>query len=243
MASAEPSATDDGAQEVRSCFVVRVWMPDRPGALGHVAGRIGAVGGDVLGIDVVDRGADRAIDELTVDLAPSRVALLTREVNAVDGVDVEEVRAVPSPPGDPRIVALSWSTRLLRADSPGTLQQALCEAAASLLHADWSAVARPDEGTLFCGVGAVPQRDWLLAFSRGALCTVAEGAISSTGADGDEVAWSPLRGLDRLLVVGRDAVAFRRSETAVVAALAELAVLRLGQIDAHLDSLAVGSHE
>lgn len=30
-------------------YVVRVWMPDRPGALGQVASRIGAVGGDVVG--------------------------------------------------------------------------------------------------------------------------------------------------------------------------------------------------
>ncbi len=30
-------------------FVVRVWLPDRPGALGQVASRIGAVHGDVIG--------------------------------------------------------------------------------------------------------------------------------------------------------------------------------------------------
>jgi hypothetical protein len=33
-------------------FVVRVWVPDRPGALGSVASRIGAVRGDLVGIDI-----------------------------------------------------------------------------------------------------------------------------------------------------------------------------------------------
>ena len=36
-------------------FVVRVWLPDRPGALGLVASRIGAIGGDIVGVDVLER--------------------------------------------------------------------------------------------------------------------------------------------------------------------------------------------
>ena len=34
---------------------MRVWLPDRPGALGLVASRIGAIGGDIVGIDVGTR--------------------------------------------------------------------------------------------------------------------------------------------------------------------------------------------
>jgi len=36
-------------------FVVRLWLPDRPGALGQVASRIGAVHGDVVGIKILER--------------------------------------------------------------------------------------------------------------------------------------------------------------------------------------------
>src|SRR5437667_360495 len=32
-------------------YVVRVWVPDRPGALGAVASRIGAVRGDLVGLE------------------------------------------------------------------------------------------------------------------------------------------------------------------------------------------------
>ena len=42
-------------------YAVRVWLPDRPGALGQVASRIGAVRGDVVGIEILQRGAGRAI--------------------------------------------------------------------------------------------------------------------------------------------------------------------------------------
>src|SRR5690606_40701603 len=49
-------------------FVVRIWLPDRPGALGQVASRIGAVRGEIVGIDILERGAGRAVDELVVEL-------------------------------------------------------------------------------------------------------------------------------------------------------------------------------
>ena len=67
--------------------VVRVWMPDRPGALGQVASRIGAVRGDVLGIEILEQGAGRAIDELTVALPGDElIGLLSAEIDDVDGV-------------------------------------------------------------------------------------------------------------------------------------------------------------
>ncbi|HEY5887611.1 MAG TPA: ACT domain-containing protein, partial [Acidimicrobiales bacterium] len=61
-------------------LVVRVWLPDRPGALGAVASRIGGVGGDVHEIEVVDRGAGRAVDEFLVTV-PEAVSddLVARE--------------------------------------------------------------------------------------------------------------------------------------------------------------------
>lgn len=49
-------------------FVIRLWLPDRPGALGQVASRIGAVRGDVVGIDILERGGGQAVDELVVEL-------------------------------------------------------------------------------------------------------------------------------------------------------------------------------
>ncbi|MGQ0617038.1 MAG: ACT domain-containing protein, partial [Acidimicrobiia bacterium] len=67
-------------------YVVRVWLPDRPGALGAVASRVGAVRGDVVGIEILERGAGRAVDELVVELpAGMPVDLLLAEISQVDG--------------------------------------------------------------------------------------------------------------------------------------------------------------
>src|ERR1700716_566717 len=93
---------------------VRVWLPDRPGALGAVASRIGAVRGDLVGIDILERGGGRDIDELAVELPEERlVPLLVQEVGQVDGVDVEEMNSVGGPLPDPRLDALETAATLV----------------------------------------------------------------------------------------------------------------------------------
>src|SRR2546423_2881451 len=95
-------------------YVVRVWVPDRPGALGAVASRIGAVRGDVVGIDILERGGGRAIDELVVDVPEAAlVPLLLSEVGEVDGVDVEDIRPAPPSLTDPRLDALETAAVLV----------------------------------------------------------------------------------------------------------------------------------
>ena len=81
-------------------------FPTDPGALGLVASRIGAIGGDIVGIDVLERSEHVAVDEFAV-LLPDRdlVALLVREIEEVDGASVEEWREVGTFP-DPRLDAL-----------------------------------------------------------------------------------------------------------------------------------------
>src|SRR3712207_3240883 len=93
--------------EASRSYVVRVWLPDRPGALGQVASRIGAVRGDVIGIDILERGAGRAIDELVVVLpGDDLVDVLAKEVNEVDGVDVEDIHPWRHDHPDPSFAVL-----------------------------------------------------------------------------------------------------------------------------------------
>jgi hypothetical protein len=96
-------------------FVVRLWLPDRPGALGQVASRIGAVSGDVVGIEILERGGGSAIDDLTVSLPDaSLVDLLVAEIRQVDGVAVEDVRAVPADRPDGSMAALSIAATIVK---------------------------------------------------------------------------------------------------------------------------------
>src|ERR1700712_2363641 len=84
-------------------LVVRVWLPDRPGALGLVASRIGAIGGDIVGVDVLERSGAVAVDEFAVELPDADLLpLLVREIEEVDGASVEELRQVDAFP-DPRL--------------------------------------------------------------------------------------------------------------------------------------------
>jgi ACT domain-containing protein len=82
-------------------YVVRIRLPDRPGALGQVASRIGAVGGDIVAIDILERSGGRAIDEFVLEMEGDHlVELLRSEIMEVDGVQVEDVRrAEPEPAG------------------------------------------------------------------------------------------------------------------------------------------------
>ena len=72
---------------------MRIWLPDAPGVLGAVAAEIGAVQGNVIGLEVLEREAGVAIDELVVELPdePGAVDAVCRGVRNVPGVGVEEV--------------------------------------------------------------------------------------------------------------------------------------------------------
>ena len=78
-------------------YVVRIALPDRPGALGLVASRIGAVGGDIVAINILDRGDGRAVDEFVIEISGQHlIELLRTEIHEVDGAIVEEIRAAGS---------------------------------------------------------------------------------------------------------------------------------------------------
>jgi hypothetical protein len=139
-------------------YVVRVWIPDRPGALGAVASRIGAVRGDVVGIDILERGADRAIDELTVELPDSGlVDLLVNEINAVDGVSVEDIRPVRDGVRDPRLDALETAAKLVEATSVDELLGSLARHVVRDFGADWAAVLDDEEPVLRAAEGPAPE--------------------------------------------------------------------------------------
>lgn len=78
---------------------MRIRLLDRPGALGQVASRIGAVGGDIVAIDIVHRADGEVIDEFVIELGGDHlVELLRTEIHEVDGVQVEDVRRVDPTP-------------------------------------------------------------------------------------------------------------------------------------------------
>jgi ACT domain-containing protein len=73
-------------------IVISVRLPNRPGALGSVASRIGAVGANITDVSV-SRADDQAVDEFHLDLpdagAIDTVAVLIDELGEVDGARID----------------------------------------------------------------------------------------------------------------------------------------------------------
>jgi hypothetical protein len=211
------SVTDPS--EPATHVLVRVWLPDRPGALGLVASRIGAVDGDIVGIDVLERGDNVAVDEFAVLLRRSvAIDLLVREIEEVDGASVEEVRTIEHFP-DPRLDALESAKTLCAAGSVEALHRTLVEQTRAEFLADWSALLV--DGSVLASSGEVSHHASVL----GALVTGT--AASPRVADGttgpDDLAVASLPTHDAALLLGRDGRAFRRRERAQLVALAGIA--------------------
>ena len=145
--------------------VIRVWLPDRPGALGQVASRIGAVRGDVLDIEVLEVGGGRAIDELVVALPdPSLVDLMVSEVHAIDGVSVEHVRLTDGAHTDGGLLALALAAEFAESEHDCRLET-LVDCVARLTESDWVLIARGTDTVI--GRGSAPSADWLHSLLAG----------------------------------------------------------------------------
>jgi hypothetical protein len=198
--------------------LVRVWLPDRPGALGLVASRIGAVRGDIVGIDVLERGEGVVIDEFAVNLADVELlSVLIREVEEVDGASVEEVRTVARFP-DPRLDALESAATLCEAPSTEALGERLVAQTREEFLAEWAALVRGDE--LLAASGDAPTPHQLAALATG---TLASPSVADGESGPVDLAVAQLGRLGAVLLVGRAGQAFRRREREQLLALARIA--------------------
>lgn len=155
----------DPTDAVPYTVIVRVWLPDRPGALGQVTSRIGAVRGDVIDIEILEIGGGRVIDELVVVL-PSEdlIELMTNEVHAIDDVSVEHVRPAPSAHTDGGLAALALAAEFAESPPEGRLT-ALVATVARLVEADW--VMLVADGTIVESMGEPPSADWVSGLVAG----------------------------------------------------------------------------
>jgi hypothetical protein len=199
-------------------FVLRIWLPDRPGALGQVASRIGAVHGDVVGIEILEQGGGRAIDELVVELPDAGlIDPLLREVAQVEGVDIESVQLIDGDDHDPQLSLLEAAATLVEGAAPGASLDGLCRDLRSAFAASWCAVVDRPTASIVARGGDVPSAAWIVAFVEGSRhldAHVERGA--------DDVAWADLSSRDRTLVLGRTGRPFRARERRQLLALARI---------------------
>ena len=205
----------------RITYLLRIWVPDRPGALGAVASRVGAVGGDIVAVDIVDRGAGQAVDDLVVELESDLVDLLVREIRAVDGVEVEEIHAVGQTPADLGLGVLAATRALVEATDPAEMTAALAGHACRVARLEWSAVCHADG--LLAATGPTPDTAWLVAYARGIAADPDDSAESGPAED-PLVAFAAAGEL--VVCAGRSALSIRRRERQMLSALTDLAAVR-----------------
>ena len=208
-------------------LVVRVWLPDRPGALGLVASRIGALGADIVGVDVLERSEHVAVDEFAVIISSMElVKLLVREIEEVDGASVEQWERVDRFP-DPRLDALETVERVFDADGATELWCRLVDRVHTEFGAGWAVVLRGTEVVAEMGED-VPDASVLDALAAG---TGASPAVAAGDAGPEDLAVAPLPTNGAMLLIGRDGHPFRRRERHQLLALARIADRAAGLLD------------
>jgi len=217
-------------------YLLRLELPDRPGALGAVASRIGAVRGDVVAVEIVERRPGSAVDEFVVDLADvDRLALLLSEVAEVDGVSVEEVHPVSGRGHDRRLDGYHTAMALLEQRTPHAVLTALAARVCTELDAAWTAVLDVEEVLVVAAAGRPPAAPWLAALvthERADAVVGGPGSNADTGVrpgrhtHAGDVGWVDLAAWDLVLATGRPGWRFGDRERAHLGAVAALADAR-----------------
>jgi hypothetical protein len=143
-------------------YLLRIVLPDQPGALGTVASALGAVGADIVGVDVVGRRDDgTAVDDFVVELPlGGRADALVSACQSVPGTrvvwlsryttggtlrhDLEAVEAMTEDPANAAQVLVEQAPQVFRADWAFLAAQPVDGAPARVHHATRTAPEIPD---------------------------------------------------------------------------------------------------
>jgi hypothetical protein len=128
-------------------YLLRVQLEDRPGSLGSLAVALGSVGADILSLDVVERAAGYAVDDLVVELPPGAMPdMLITAAEKLDGVYVDAIR-----PHTGLLEAhreLELIDHVAAADGTAKRLQVLADEAPRVLRVGWCTVVRQNKAGL-----------------------------------------------------------------------------------------------
>jgi hypothetical protein len=209
---------------------MRIWLPDDPGVLGAVAAEIGAVQGNVIGLEVLEREAGVAIDELVVELPdePGAVDAVCRGVRQVPGVGVEEVKELLTVSQDREDSVLGAAAAILQAATSTAAMNALLGQLTNLFDLSWLALADLEQGTFVEVHGDVPTVQWVAAFAEGSR----SGADPANDTTSSGVFIEPVPET-ALSVCGGRQVAIRRRERHEIALLVMVASRFIDALSGH----------
>lgn len=171
-------------------YLLRVALPDRPGALGLLALALGEAGGDILSVDVVERGRGTAVDDLVIELPTGALPdVLITAAEALDGTRVDAVRPFTGVLDAHRELELIDTV----AAAPGRGLRALVDAAPTALQVHWAAVVDGDGPAPVEASSGTPETwpETAIAPLFPAPQAVDAESDGSAGDAGDAAAWVP----------------------------------------------------
>jgi hypothetical protein len=200
-------------------YVLRMWLSDRPGVLGQIATAIGAVGADVEGIDILERGGGQAIDEMIVGL-PATVTLeaLIAKLQVIDGLGIEDVRSIEPGLHDAGTAALQTAASLVVLPTE-LLHEQFCVQVADLVDATWVLIVDLDLDQVLASRGDVPELRWISAFFAGSEHLNADDRHGFAPSD---IVWARLDPTRLGIAAGRQDRPFHFRERQRVALLAQI---------------------
>lgn len=207
-------------------YLLRLVVPDRPGALGAVASALGQVGADILSVDVIDRGDGHATDDIVIEVPPDHLAdSLVSAALQVSGVSVESIRPYAGRMDPHRELELLEHL----ADSPAESLHLLAAGVTRIFRAGWSLVLDEQRGgraLVLAASDAAPELDavpapWWPPQPTRTLAAEPSWAPQEWESLGTELAVTPL-GAGALLV-GRPALHWHPSELLRLRHLAAIA--------------------
>jgi hypothetical protein len=210
-------------------YLLRLVVPDQPGMLGAVATALGRAGGDIISVDIVERGRGHAVDDLVVDLPAGRLPDgLVTAARSVTGVIVESIRPYV---GGPLDTHRELEVIEAMAERPEEALSSLVSALPRIFRAGWAVVVQraPDGCRLDVGSAAAPILDgvplpWLPLAKAHVLDPEDDWVPASWQHLGTELAAAPLGEPERAVLVGRPGgPAFRAGEVMRLAHLTGVA--------------------
>lgn len=193
-------------------FLLRVELPDVPGSLGHLATAIGAAGGDIEALEIVEKRHDGvAVDDVLLAMQPGCMPdSVVSACNALEGVSVLWISRYAA--GGNLFMDLEVVEHLTT--NRDTALDRLVDLLPETFRCEWGARVSPDNGVVRATEGAPAEVAWLR------LTAPAEIPVD---VDEDVQCAAPLPNGDVLVIGRRGGPAFLASELARLGHLASLA--------------------